>query len=50
MSVPKTAKGRVTAKLLQFNIKERVEERQLLISAQIYPVVEIDNQPRKNNK
>lgn len=42
--IPKTAKGRVTAKLLQFNTKERVEERQLLISAQIYPVVEIDNQ------
>ena len=43
--IPKTAKGRVTAKLLQFNTKERVEERKLLISAQIYQVVEINKKP-----
>lgn len=34
--IAKTAKGRVTEKLLQFNISDRLEERQLLIDANIY--------------
>ncbi|MGI0480738.1 HNH endonuclease [Geminocystis sp. CENA526] len=35
--IPKTAKGRVTVKLLQFNNKERIKERKLFILAGIYP-------------
>lgn len=35
---PLTAKGRVTAKLLQFNLPARVQERQLLIDLGYYMV------------
>ncbi len=35
--IAKTSKGRVTVKLLQFNNKERIKERKLMISAKIYP-------------
>jgi hypothetical protein len=35
--VPLTAKGRVTARLLQFNKQERLLEREVLISAGHYP-------------
>lgn len=34
--IAKTAKGRVTEKLLQFHLSDRLEERQLLIDANIY--------------
>ena len=34
--IPLTAKGRVTERLLQFNLKERIQERKLLIDAEIY--------------
>ncbi len=34
--IAKTAKGRVTERLLQFNISDRLEERKLLINADIY--------------
>jgi hypothetical protein len=34
--IANTAKGRVTERLLQFNISDRVEERKLLIDADIY--------------
>jgi 5-methylcytosine-specific restriction endonuclease McrA len=36
--IPKTAKGRVTVRLLQFNSQERIEERKLLILAGIYSI------------
>jgi 5-methylcytosine-specific restriction endonuclease McrA len=35
---PLTAKGRVTAKLLQFNLPARIQERQLLINLGYYMV------------
>ncbi len=34
--IPLTATGRVTEKLLQFNLTERIQERKLLIEAKIY--------------
>ena len=34
--VPLTAKGRVTVRLLQCNVKERIEERLLLLAAGIF--------------
>jgi hypothetical protein len=37
---PLTAKGRAATRLLQFNRRERVEERRLLIEARLYKVSE----------
>ncbi len=37
--LPLTPEGRVTAKILQFNLQERVIEREQLISIGRYPVL-----------